>query len=478
MKKPNILLMMPDQLRPDFLGAYGADFLKTPALDTLAEKGTVYTNTISPSPMCVPARGSLMTGLSPEGNGVIDNLSWIRPDHREMNIFTWPEILQQNGYATAAIGKMHFYPWDESEGFETRIISEDKRHISVEDDYYEYLQSVDGKKLHGNDLKGYDEFKGAAVNELAEEHHIDRWVGRETCKYLESRDKDKPFAVMVGFPGPHCPYDPPADELSRIDPSKIPAANPPTSESQDHYEQIVNAYTRDWANTDIRDLTDAEIRKIRHHYAVLVERIDEDVKKILATLEQTGELDNTVVIFCSDHGDYLGDFKMLGKAPFHEPSIRIPMIVRDYRAQDATTQFNDNLKNISDLFPTILTYAGCDIPKVDLSGQDLAEDDEDRIIIGVTTYGVMARSKHHKLAIYNNESMSLFDISKDPGESSNLIHDSEHAAIRNKLEIALVQGLVKGLKTSNYDKKVNEFSSTGSSSFHERGWQRTYPTSY
>jgi len=131
---PNILFLLPDQLRPDFLGCYGADFLKTPAIDGLAAKGTRWQTAISPSPICVPARASMLTGQHAHSTGILHNMCWLRPDRAQMGIRTWPEILAGAGYRTSAIGKMHFYPWDSSEGFQHRVIAEDKRHIHVRDD--------------------------------------------------------------------------------------------------------------------------------------------------------------------------------------------------------------------------------------------------------------------------------------------------------------------------------------------------------
>ena len=159
--QPNILFLLPDQLRPDFLGCYGADFLRTPAIDGLALAGVRFETAISPSPICVPARASMLTGQHAHTLGVMDNLSWLRPDRHAMGIHTWPEVLKQSGYQTAAIGKMHFYPWDADEGFAHRTIAEDKRHIHVQDDYAQALGSHGFHKLHGNDQLGYQRQVGA-----------------------------------------------------------------------------------------------------------------------------------------------------------------------------------------------------------------------------------------------------------------------------------------------------------------------------
>ena len=139
--RPNIVFLFPDQFRADFAGCYGADWLSTPHLDSIAQRGIRYANGFSQSPVCVPARTALLTGMNALRNGVTQNLQNLRGDWREAGIETWPEILNGLGYYTAGIGKMHFYPWDERRGFQYRVVCEDKRWLKVRDDYYHYLKA-------------------------------------------------------------------------------------------------------------------------------------------------------------------------------------------------------------------------------------------------------------------------------------------------------------------------------------------------
>ena len=151
--RPNIVFLFPDQFRWDFAGANGADWLETPNIDSIAENGVRYTNSFSASPICVPARTALLTGMNAVRNGVTGNLHNLRADWRDAGLRTWPEILGENGYYTAGIGKMHFYPWDERRGFQYRVICEDKRWLEVRDDYYHYLRRHGLKKLHGSSME-------------------------------------------------------------------------------------------------------------------------------------------------------------------------------------------------------------------------------------------------------------------------------------------------------------------------------------
>ena len=182
-KRPNIVFLFPDQFRADFAGANGADWLETPNIDSIAENGVRYTNSFSASPICVPARTALLTGMNAVRNGVTGNLQNLRADWRDAGIRTWPEFLGDAGYYTAGIGKMHFYPWDERRGFQYRVICEDKRWLEVRDDYYHYLRRHGLKKLHGSEMAGYHENKGAVLHDIPWEHS---WTGSSVPKRSSS----------------------------------------------------------------------------------------------------------------------------------------------------------------------------------------------------------------------------------------------------------------------------------------------------
>jgi len=468
--RPNILFLLPDQLRHDYLGCYGADFLSTPAIDALAAQGTRYETAISPVPVCVPARASMISGQSSVANGVIDNLSWLRPDRRDLGIETWPELLSRSGYRTAAIGKMHFYPWDISEGFEHRIIAEDKRHVAVEDDYHSALMARGYRKQHAREMRGYYQNKGACICDLPDDLQVDRWVANRTVDYLDALSDDRPFAIMVGFPGPHCPYDPPEAALAGIDPARLPSPLPETDESRYHREGMIAGYRRPWADLDYSSLSQDQITAIRHHYAASVQRLDQDVGAIIEALRRTGRLDNTIVVFSSDHGDYLGDFKLMGKAYFHEPSVRVPLIVADFRRPEASTSTVP--ASLLDLYPTILDWAGLALPR-HADGLRLGEIREDRVIIGVSNLGTMARSRTHKLVRYATGVEALFDLVADPHEQNNVL--ATEPEIRAALDLELTKALIRQLGSSFADRVVNEIRLEAPHPYYQRGWHRPYP---
>ncbi len=241
-------------------------------------------------------------------NGVLDNGQFLRPDHLAMGIRAWPQILNANGYYTAAIGEMHFYPWDLRLGFQYRVIAEDKRWIHIRDDYYHFLTRHGYRKLHGNEHPGYYENKGAIINRIPWEYSVDHFVGRQACRFIDEYGGETPFAMMVGFSGPHCPYDPSPEFLERMDPDALPDPIPEVEgDTPGLRRRNIEGNRQPWNGVDYTEFTVEQKLKIRAHYAALVSQIDYEVGQIIETLHRKGLLQNTIVIFSSDHGDYLGD---------------------------------------------------------------------------------------------------------------------------------------------------------------------------
>ena len=355
--RPNLVFLLPDQLRADFLSCYGADFIDTPNMDRLGASGTRYERAHSPSPVCVPARALLLTGRNPIRNGVLGNGQFLRPDLAACGIRTWSEYLVESGYTTAAVGKMHFYPWDASLGFQKRIICEDKRWIKIEDDYERHLRAHGHYKYHGNEHEGYYEHKGAVVSRLPYEHYWDHFVGDQASKYIRGYRGDAPFALMVGFPGPHCPYDPPEEYANLYRPEDMPEPIPEAEgQPRAFRESNIRGNRSAWNGVDYTEFTREQKLKIRSHYAGQVKLIDDEVGAILDALEETGRLENTVVILSSDHGDYLGDHGLIGKGTFYESSTRVPLLVRVPWMGEG--RIHGGPASIGDITATLMHYAG------------------------------------------------------------------------------------------------------------------------
>lgn len=482
LKPLNILFLFPDQLRADFLSCYGADFIETPHIDSIARSGCRYDRALSPSPLCVPARASLLTGLNGIRLGVLDNSSWLRPDNGKLGIETWPGQLSEAGYFTSAIGKMHFSPWDGSEGFQHRIISEDKRHLYIQDDYYDYLEEQGLEKLHGRDHEGYYENKGAIISTIPEEHQVDRWVSDQAAEFIKGYSGKKPFALMVGFPGPHCPYDPPPYYADQFDPLLMPAAAGEKDYTRKLRDACIESCSKSWNGVDYADFNEQQIAKIRAHYAGLVKQIDDGVGRIIESLKEAGKFDNTLIIFSSDHGDLLGDFGMVGKANFMESSIRVPMLVSH---PDMPGEINHNEPvSLTDINRTILRAAGikskdrndsCVLPGLPFS-EKVCRD----YVFGCVFGDFMITRGKWKLARYSGGDVHLFNLGDDPLEQNNLADDPASFSVLKELDILMTLEIGLSLydqqsPVMSWDRVITEQADTAASAFGKRGWSRKYP---
>lgn len=477
MKKKNILLILADQLRADFCGCYGADWVKTPNIDQLAKEGVLYKTAVTPSPACVPARASLLTGVSAVENRVLDNAKWLRPDHEKMGIYTWPQVLAKEGYHTAAIGKMHFYPWDISEGFQHRVIAEDKRHIDIQDDYTLYLKKHGYNRVHGSAFEGFYDNMGAYISTLPDEYQIDRYVSNETCNYIRVMDRDRPFAMMVGFPGPHCPYDPTENMLDGVPDGPMPPSYPVTEDSKRFLERNHRENRLPWNGVDLAGLTDAKTEKLRRHYCGLVQGIDEFVGRIIETLKEEGFYEDTIILFTSDHGDYLGDFNMLGKGHYYESATKIPMIVR--HPEQNPEQVNHAV-SLTDIHHTILEFAGQNPVDSDDSTvlAPFGSSSERSYIFGSNDMGWMIHSTRYVHTMYYNGVREFYDLEKDHGQQHNLILDPKYRDLVEEYRDVLSMRVFRAMNEGNIDntgKFNNMTSASGPDWFNYEGWQRPYP---
>jgi arylsulfatase A-like enzyme len=476
---PNILFLFPDQLRWDFVGCYGASFALTPSIDRLAAEGVLYERALSVHPVCIPARAALLTGCNALSTGVLTNNYWLRPDHDACGMPTFARLLSDAGWHTEGIGKMHFIPWDISEGFTHRLISEDKRHVHIEDDYHEYLTAKGLRKLRGWDEPGYTEFRMASISPIPAEDQIDVWVGRQAVRFLETYEGDRPWAMMVGFPGPHDPYNPPQEWAERFDPDAMPAPLPATVDTARFAPSLIADHRGGSSRVDLEDFPEAAKRRIRAHYSALIAMIDEQVGRILAALSRRADAERTVVVLAADHGDFVGDFGFLGKSLFFEPAMRVPLIVR--QPGGPTGLRCGETVTLTDLFATFLALAG--LPhgtgkdSVPLPGLGLPGGGKRELALGATGSGLMVDDGRFRLVRYRNGIATLFDLAEDPQEARNLIRDPTHADRRQALDEALVSAMLPAMLWGHQDKRYPYVTMTPDHPAHKRGWQRPYPGS-
>ena len=476
-RPPNIVFLFPDQLRRDFLSCYGARFIDTPNIDWIARQGVRYSNAYSASPICVPARMALLTGMNAVRNGVTDNLHTLRPDYRECGIRTWPEILGDVGYHTAAVGKMHFYPWDRLHSFRYRVACEDKQWALIRDDYYHYLKDHGLEKPRWDAYGDYIERKGSARTDVPWEHSWDRFTGREARRFIDTYGREGPFALMVGFPGPHDPYDPARDFPHTFRAEDMPDPIP-ASPAHGHTLREARIRVRAGMGMDLETWTEDEMRDARAHYAGLVKQIDHEVGAIIDTLGRNDLLDSTVILFATDHGDHIGDHGIDGKATFYEASTHIPMLVRVPGMPPGSTR--SELVELHDLTATMLTLAGCDIPghmsARPLPGPGLDAPSSRSHIFGMLSSAWMAFDGRYKLSKYSSGETMLFDLQEDPDELLNLIAAPEYAAVHRRLEAALASELMLSMSVAMHDRMPRPRSMAEDEDMGREGWTWTYPS--
>jgi arylsulfatase len=359
------------------------------------------------------------------------------------------------------------------------VISEDKRHIYVHDDYADYLEQHGYRKYHGSEHDGYFENKGAIISKIPAEHQVDKWVADRTCEFLENYSSDQPFALMVGFPGPHCPYDPPSEFADLYRSEDMPASIPATDDSRFFRELVVNMTKRPWNQVDYTDFQDQHKRQIRAHYAALVHQIDQGVGRIVAALNASRFREDTVIIFASDHGDFLGDFDLIGKHLFFEPSVRVPVIVKLPGSTSARSV--DSLVSLTDVTATITALAGMDRSdwgdSIGLPGLGLSQTRSRDHLFGATEFGLMIIADEWKLCRYQNGHVSLYNLGDDPHELRNLAYQPRLLSEMQRLDAIMQRDLIDSLRMANGDKFVEKSRYQGRGEFGQRGWQRPYPAS-
>lgn len=469
MSAPNIIFLMPDQLRWDFVGAYRAPWARTPHIDALAARGMQFERCYSPSPVCIPARASILTGCNTLATGVLSNNYWLRPDHAECGMPSFASLLSAAGYHTEAIGKMHFIPWDISEGFDHRVIAEDKRHIHIRDDYHDYLRDRGLRKYAGPEEPGYADGRMASISLVPLEHQVDRWVGERAVEFLESYTEDRPYFLWSAFPGPHDPYNPPESLLGD---GEMPAPFSPTEATRTFREEMVRTHAKGSASVDIATFPVEAKARIRRHYEAQMTLIDAQVGAILAAAEARDDGRDTLVIFSSDHGDFLGDFDFLGKVLFFESSARVPMIVA---GPGVPAGRSDALVSLTDVFATFLAAAGVEAAGQDsrpLPGLGFGETPRE-VLMGATDKGLMSTDGRWKLSRYRNGVTCLHDVIDDPQEQRNLI--AEAPDVRDRLDRALSEWILSSTMFGHGDKAYPYMTMTPDHPGHRRGWQRTYP---
>lgn len=439
----NIVFIFPDQHRADAFGAGGEPAICTPHLDRLAAEGVLFRHTYCQSPVCLPSRTSLFSGRYPHQHGILGNTATLWPDDP-----CFVRSLRDSGRHTAVFGKLHYtwrhdldmlvsHPLLWSLGFDDAHETAGKMSAGNlrSSEYSEYLRSRgllypfyadllrrvaagrDGQAMHGPSI-------------LPEEAHIDAWLGDRSAGWLAQHD-ERPFFLWVGLPGPHNPFDPPEPYASQYRPEDMRGgiATPSTDA----------AATAQVARFGLSTTDRRAVQEMRAQYYGNISLIDDRVGRILKILEQRGWLQNTWVIYASDHGEMLGDHGLLWKSQFYESAARVPLIIRppDRLREVPRGVTCDALVELLDVTATMLDITGSVLPGQ--QGKSLlpltlgtADPSHHRqAVFSEIDQRLMVRTERYKLVLTaaTLAPLSLWDLTADPDEIDNLVDRPEAGAI-------------------------------------------------
>ena len=350
----NVLFLMADQHRADCLGTAA----HTPNLDRLAREGARFVNAYSSTPTCTPARACLLTGLSPWNHGMLA-YGRVAPKYP----YEMPRALNDLGYFTGAIGKLHYSPQRNLHGYQMALLDESGRVESPDfrSDYRSWFASQAPLLNPDATGVGFNDYN-AKPYVLPERLHPTRWTADCAVNFLEGYQRPEPFFLKVSFARPHSPYDPPQRWMDFHKDRPLPPAD--IAPWADRHRARNTTKNDIWRG----DMGPATVRESRQGYWGAVSFIDEQIGRILAALDQRGLADNTLVIYTSDHGDMLGDHHLWRKSYAYEGSARVPMIVRLPGAPRGQT-FEQPVE-LRDIFPTVLDAAEA-APARPLDGRSL-----------------------------------------------------------------------------------------------------------
>lgn len=514
MSRPNFLVIMTDQQRADHLGCYGNDIVRTPNIDALAARGTRFERFYVANPICQPNRATLATGQLTSVNGCRQNGIPLGLD-----CTTYADVLRAEGYRTGLVGKAHFQnvspvparakqpsghgkappaPYDLARRTQRRgpdYEHEIRSHWIADPDHevptpyygFDHLRLCIG---HGDQVEGHysgwlrDRLDGARDprgraaatgndpntapqvwrTAVPEALYPTAYVGEEACQFLQDTSDD-PFLLLASFPDPHHPFTPPGRYFDMYDPADIPlpaSFDHPTSARTDLPRHIQRVYEIGAENPDaywpFHSDPDATRRMIALNFGAIT-MIDDWVGRILDTLEKSGKAGNTVVIFMSDHGDYMGDHGTILKHGLHTQGlIRVPLIWADpRRAGPAVSTLQGSA---IDFAPTLLQSADIACP-VGMQGRDLLAADAADLPVLIEDAGLAfasddgrtaSRTLVHagwRLTVFEGSDLGeLYDLGADPFELSNRWADPAFADQKATMMQQLVMRQMALLDTS------------------------------
>lgn len=479
MTQPNILFITTDHLRFDTLGYTGDAVMQTPAIDKLASESVRMNKCFVQNPVCAPSRATFMTGRYPRHHGVRWNGSRLNE-----NEVTMVEHFKKNGYQTACVGKHHIGQEKFQKNLDHMEASGIRRNWSERADgdytvhnpnpFEQYVRDRGYEYKTGYALPNFRENLGAVPSDLPDDCHIDAYVGMKSIEYLEGVDHDKPFFLWAGFYGPHHPYVPSGRFANMYDPD----AMPPFEKADDDLDKKPIEYrlyfqAEEHKFKGFADASEETFRQMKAAYYGMVSQIDWQVGLLLETLEKKGLADNTIVVFLSDHGEFLGDHGIPAKAPFLlDCMLHVPCLIKvpDVEAKDC-----DALMASIDLFPTLSKLANLSVPEC-VQGRDLQPvwkgvDVGRDCVLSEAVDKRCIRTQEWKYIHYPGKDYGeLYNVVDDPHELNNL-YETE-VAVRNDMKdrFYLQMDATEDFKHPRYQRYTDIHPETGEAVTHYLTW--------
>ncbi|MEM9159142.1 MAG: sulfatase-like hydrolase/transferase [Verrucomicrobiota bacterium] len=438
MTSPNVLIIYTDQQRADALGASGNPHIHTPHLDRLAERGTLFSRCFAQNPVCMPSRASFLTGRYPSALGITHMGVPMPPEIP--NIATY---FSTAGYHTANIGKLHFLPHANRDhtlphpkyDFDHLEISDEPG--PYEDAYRAWVASKDPSQLphlslglpparsdwnrimnvedpiphpYASPDAARNDFKGALAFSGDDAYSHSAFVGQRTIDYLNSRaDNSQPFMAIAGFYSPHAPWIVPQCFLDQYDPQNLPLVS------------------------DRGDLPEEQVRSATHGYYAMVTEVDHWCGKIFETLASNGQADNTIIVFTSDHGEWLGDRGRFAKGyPADAPVSNVPLLIHSPSIAPSERKV-ETIVEALDVLPTLLELCGLTLSSK-LQGQSLAslmkgenESREESALTEGTGWRCL-RTPTHRYLNQTEGPERLWKVDGDAEKEIDLAHESESSS--------------------------------------------------
>lgn len=432
-KQPNILLITTDQQRFDTCGPAAPSFMRTPHYNHLLNQGVAFNRAFADCPICVPSRITIMTGKSAATHGMKGNGETSEAMGSDE---TLPARLNGLGYQTCAVGKMHFGPERARHGFQEMILPAD---------YYREMMKKGGPQPMRHGLGQNELYPGMAT--VPESETLTAWTSDQCAEYIkERRDPTKPFFLWCSYSKPHPPLDPPEPYYSMYRNSDIPEPyNPSWTDGDNCPPSFKNFRTRYGGD----QLAGEVIREARAAYYGLISQVDYNIGRVFAALQDEGLFDETLIIYTTDHGEFLGDFRTCSKGFFYEPSSHIPFVIRYPRSwnRGETGTSVETAVSLADIMPTIVSAAGGECDSVD--GTDLTplafgeKTGERRFVEAAAQFGEIS---YYALTdgtwkyIYYPEGgvEQLFNRLDDPREEDNLIDNSQYSELADEMRSELI----------------------------------------